>query len=168
MIKNWLFLIAFCCPLFLQCQNQEGALPRWVEKPPTGNNKYYAVGFGSSLSADVAERKARLDANSKLAKQVEPVVITVTSKIDSIVRGNQLLVERVSVVRQKVSATLTNVKELEKFNMESNGTHDVYILVEMPQKEIKRSIVAHIENDKELHSDLIRSATYRSLLKELE
>ncbi|MFO8021414.1 MAG: LPP20 family lipoprotein [Perlabentimonas sp.] len=163
-MKRIAWIIVILAPYLSQCQD----LPLWVNSPPESSSKYYAVGGGTSVSADISERKARLDANVKLAEQVEPVVETTVSRIDSVVRGNEVLVERVTIIRKKVMATLQNVTETEKVTLENNGKYTTYVLLSMPKESIANSLLNQIKHDDDLHKALTRTSVYKELLNKVE
>lgn len=161
-MKRIIFAILIAIPTFSQCQN----IPNWVNNPPKSKDKIYAVGVGNSGSADIAERKARMDANVKLAEQVEPAVYSYSSKIDTILIGNKMLIERFNVVRKKVVATLHNTQEVEKIGLEKNGTYTTYVLLSMSKKDINRSLVSLIDEDKDLKAALSKSSAYKKMVQE--
>jgi len=163
-MKRIAWIIVILAPYLSQCQD----LPLWVNSPPESDAKYYAVGEGSSVSADISERKARLDANVNLAKQVEPVVETTISRIDSTIKGNELLVERVTVIRKKVMATLQNVTETEKVTLDSNGKYTTYVLLSMPKESIANSLLNQIKQDDDLQKAIAQTSVYRELLNKVE
>lgn len=161
-MKRVLFVILIALPVFSQCQN----LPNWVNNPPKSKDKIYAVGVGNSGSADIAERKARMDASVKLAEQVEPAVYSYSSRIDTVLVGNKMLIERFNVVRKKVAATLHNTQEVEKTSFEKNGTYTAYVLLAISKKDINRSMVSLIDEDKDLKAALKKSNAYKKMLQE--
>ena len=158
-MKRILILLLVAYPYFSQSQN----LPSWVKNPPTESNTIYAVGKGTSSNAETAERKARLDANVGLAEQVSPAVITVTTRLESTVRRNKALTEKVKVVRKTVTANLQDVSIVKKFTFEDKDIHTAYILLEMPRKSINQSIIQAIDNDKELYDAVKKTKTYKNL-----
>jgi hypothetical protein len=162
-MKKAIIILLFIIPLTTFCQS----LPGWISNPPVSNEKFYAVGVGSSIDAITAERKAKMNASVSLAEQVEPAVVTITTKLVPVLRGNKILTEKVNVTRKTVSATLNNTSTSEVFRQEEeNGNHKVYVLMEMPKKEITRSLIAEIEKDKELLQALSKSKEYKKLKKE--
>jgi hypothetical protein len=165
MNKYSLYLLLFL-PFTVYCQGTLSSVPKWVNNPPNSKDKIYAVGIGTSPSSDVAERKAIMDANVNLAEKVQPAVITVTSYIDSVVLGNDILIERVNIIRKKVEATLQNTQVIDKAVLQENGKYKVYVLVEMPKKEINRSVISHINQDKELYSAIAKTKAYKKIARE--
>jgi hypothetical protein len=162
-MKRLVLIILVLLPQILLSQS----LPKWVKKPPTSSEMYYAVGMGSSGNEDVAERKARLDANVNLAKQVEHEIVTVTTRIETMIRGNKVLKERVRVIRKKVMATLTDTRVEGKHSVnERNGSVKVYMLISMPKSNINQSVINQVENDKELYATLSKSKAYIKFVNE--
>jgi hypothetical protein len=162
-MKTISLIVLLLFPVLTQSQPFTKNVPKWVDNPPKDPKKFYAVGIGTSSNAQIAERIAVLNANSKLAELVEPAVITITSKIDSVVRGNKVYIEKITVMRKSVVATLHNTRIVQRANSVKNGIYTVYVLKEMYRKEINRSVVAHIKDDKELHSAVANSDAFKSI-----
>jgi predicted transcriptional regulator len=165
-MKRILALIIILLPIFTSGQILGKRTPDWVKNTPKSSENYYAVGEGSSATLDVAERKARLNANVKLAEQVGPVVKTETTRFENVVRNNKLLKEKVYTMRKTVVASLHDTRIVEQYSKEKNGVHTVYLLVEMPKKSIAQSIISQVNNDKDLHRALAGSRAYKKLLAE--
>jgi hypothetical protein len=165
-MKKILLYSILLLPLTVQCQNSLNTTPKWVNNPPKSKDKIYAVGVGTSSSPDVAERKAIMDANVNLAENVRPAVVTITSHIDSIIQGNEILIERVNIIRKKVEATLQNTQLINKTVLEEKGKYKVYVLVEMPKKEINRSVISYVDEDKELYNAIAKTKTYKRIARE--
>lgn len=163
-MKRIFALVIVALPILAYSQLFGQRTPGWVKNPPKSGGSVYAVGEGSSSTPDVAERKARLNASVALAKQVEPTIETQTTRLQSVVRNNKVLKERVQVIRESVVATLHDTRVIEKHTAERNGTHTVYLLVEMPKKNISQSFVDQIKNDKELYQAVAKSKAYKELL----
>jgi len=167
MMKKKIVLIAFLAiPILSNCQDVGNRAPKWIKKKPESSNKIFAVGKASSASADIAYRKAMLDANKNLAKQVEPVVTTKTTKIISAVENGKVVKQKVDLIRKKVSATLSGVSEIDKYQTQTGNEFTVYVLVSMPKKAISRSIAYSIKEDSALLSKVGATKNYNDLLKE--
>jgi hypothetical protein len=167
-MKRLLLLVIFAIPLVATAQRYPTRPPKWYKTPPTAADRYYAVGKGTSASAEVAERKARLDANSKLAEMVEPAVVSVSTRIDSVVRGNVVLEEKVQIMQKRVKATLSGHRLANKSVTFKNDVYTVYILLEMPKRNLSRLIVEQINVDKELLGAISSTKVYRTILEESE
>ncbi|MDD2197033.1 MAG: LPP20 family lipoprotein [Bacteroidales bacterium] len=168
MKKHILFILVLCIPLFANCQNHRGKsnTPKWAHKLPKSNSKIFAVGKGSSGSADIAYRKAVLDANTMLAKKVAPVVTSKTSRIISTVENGKTVEKRVDVIRQKVTTSLEGVEEVNKSQTREGELYLVYVLVSIPNQAISRSIVNEINSDSTLLAKLSNTKMYNDLLSE--
>lgn len=166
-MKRLIILFIVLYPMFSACQDHSKSSKSWVENPPKSKEKIYAVGVGTSPSADIAERKAHLDASAKLAKIVEPAVVTVTSRIEPVIRNNKVLMERTRVIRKTVIANLSNVQTIDSDKIEQDGKTTVYVLVSMPRKGITKEVVDQIKEDKELYKAVSKSREYKKMLKEI-
>ena len=167
MMKKKIILIAFLTiPMLSNCQNVGNRAPKWIKKTPKSNSKIFAVGKASSASADIAYRKALLDANKNLAQQVEPVVNTKTTKIISAVENGKVVKQKVDVIRKKVSATLSGVSEIDKYQTQADNEFTVFVLLSMPKKAISRSIAYSIKEDSALLNKVGASKNYYDLLME--
>jgi len=163
-MKRIIALVIVALPISAYSQLFGQRTPGWVKNPPKSETSFYAVGQGSSPTLDVAERKARLNAGVVLAEQVEPAIESETTRLETVVRNNKVLKEKIHVIRKTLVATLHDTRVIEKHATERNGTHTVYILVEMPRKNISRSIVDQVKSDKELHEAVAKSKPYKELL----
>lgn len=165
-MKKIIFIIIILTPFLLMCQFAESQTPGWVNNPPSKRGMFVAVGNGSSTSASIAERKAVLDAHINLAKQVEPEITTVTTRLAGDLRNKSTLEPRVKIIRKTVTANLQDVRTIKKHSTERKGIHTVYVLVEMPKKSVSKAIVTQINNDDELKRALVKSKAYKQLATE--
>lgn len=165
-MKRLTFLLLIAFPLISICQNHASSKKSWVQNPPESKERVYAVGVGTSPSADIAERKAHLNASAKLAEIVEPAVVSVTSRIDPVIRGNKVLMERTRIVRKTVIANLSDVQTIDSDKIEKDGLSTVYVLVSMPRKEITKRVVEQIREDKQLYEAVFRTREYKKMVKE--
>jgi hypothetical protein len=165
-MKRLIFIVLVTLPYLLYCQSNTNNYPNWVNNPPKSTNKIFAVGVGSSSSMEIAERKANLDASVKFAEQIEPAIVTYTSRIDSVVKGKKILIEKVNIVRTTISATLSNTKISKKHGVEEDGKYTIYVLMEMPRRDIARSVVEEIRKDKELYNAVAKTEAYKQIAKE--
>lgn len=168
MKKYILFTLVLCIPLIPSCQNHRGKskAPKWAHKLPKSNSKVFAVGKGSSGSADIAYRKAVLEANTMLAKKIGPVVTSKTSKIISTVENGKTVEKKVDVIRQKVTASLEGVEEVNRYQTREGELYIAYVLVSIPNQAISRSIVNGINSDSTLLAKLSSTKMYNDLLSE--
>jgi hypothetical protein len=112
-------------------QDATDSIPDWVSKPPASSKMFYSVGIGKSRMMDIAERKAILDANIKLAEQVEP------AKVEKIKRTSKSADGRTTeeiIQREIVNAILSDVRILKRFSFQKDEEYTVYVLVEMKKK----------------------------------
>ena len=162
-MKKIAFIIIILAPFLLMCQLAKSQTPSWVNNPPSKRGMFVAVGNGSSTSASIAERKAVLDAQVNLAKQAEPEITTVTTRLANDLRNKSTLEPRVKVIRKTVTANLQDVRTIKKHTAERKGIHTVYVLVEMPKTSVSKAIVEQINHDDELKKALAKSKTYKQL-----
>ena len=162
-MKKIIFIIFVLTPFLLIYQAAKSQTPRWVKNPPTKDGMYVAIGSGSSTQADVAKRKAMLDAHVNLAKQAEPEITTETTRLVSALSNKPSLESRVKVIRKTVTANLRDVRTIKQKASERKGIHTVYVLVEMPKNSVSRAIVEEINNDDELKKALANSDVYKQI-----
>ena len=167
-MKKIIFIIIALAPLLIMCQNAESQTPNWVRKTPSKKGYFVATGVGSSADISVAQRKASLDARVNLAKQVEPEVITKTTRLANTLNSNLGLSPRIKVIYKSVSANLEDVRTVQKHTTEKNGVHTVYVLVEMSEKAVPRLIVKQINNDRELKDALAKTRAFKKLAAKAE
>ncbi len=99
---------------------QVDAVPEWYNKPPVSARRFYAAGTAVASTLELAEKKAAMDAEIQLARQVGQVKYHSTN-------GKNTTTE-------VVKAELRDVR-IERKKVISNGnTHTVYVLVSMKKK----------------------------------
>lgn len=112
-------------------QSSADSIPDWVNNPPKSKKFFYSVGVGKSAMIDVAERKAILDANIKLAEMVEP------AKVEKIRKNRQssggATIEE-TIQREVVSVVLQGVSTIKRASFQKDDMYIVYVLVEMKKK----------------------------------
>ena len=150
------FVLFFCLsiPFIAEAQPFVRFTPRWYRKPPQEQGRVFGVGEGSSSNQDVARRKAVLNANVQIAEQVETVLRTVTVKVDSIIKDDKVLIERVTNVRTSVKAELkgTSIEQI-AYKKNRNG-YTAYVLVAMDKESVRRTYVDALRSDAMLRDAL--------------
>lgn len=82
-MKKLMVLLLLLWSVAVHAQENEKSVPSWYKNPPKSAKKYYGVGVGSSASIEVAEKKARLDANTSLAEQSGKIKIEENGSINA-------------------------------------------------------------------------------------
>jgi len=104
----------------VRAQVNADAVPEWYNKPPVSARRFYAAGTAVASTLELAEKKAAMDAEIQLARQVGQVKYHSTN-------GKNTTTE-------VVKAELRDVR-IERKKVISNGnTHTVYVLVSMKKK----------------------------------
>lgn len=168
MKKHFFFILILIIPLISSSQNDSSKsnAPKWAQKTPKSNSKIFAVGKGTSASADVAYRKSVLDANKMLAESVGSVVTSKTTRIISSVENGNAVEKKVEVIRKSVTANLKGVEQIDKHQTQEGEIYIVHVLLSIPNKAISRSIVNGITSDSSLLGKLSSSKAYKDLLSE--
>ena len=103
-------------------------VPDWFKNPPTSSRKFYGAGEGISAYLDIAEKKAIMSANLKLAEQVsqpkKKEIKSTTKRVDG--TDNEATIQRTIV-----EAKLKGVTIIKKSVNQKGNKYIVYILVEM-------------------------------------
>jgi hypothetical protein len=109
-------------------QEATDSIPDWFKNPPTSSRKFYGAGEGTSMSLDIAEKKAMLNANLRLAEQVKPPKVkeikSTTKRVDG--SNKEEIIQRTIVEAKLKGVTIINKSVTQKGDM-----YVVYILVEM-------------------------------------
>jgi len=112
-------------------QTATDSIPEWVNKPPVSSRMFYGVGVGKSRMMDVAEKKAILDANLKLAEQVEPAKVKKIKKTTKSADGRTI---EETIQREVISTILSDVRVIKRASFQNDEEYTVYVLVEMKKK----------------------------------
>lgn len=107
------------------------SIPKWYDNPPKSSKKYFGAGVGSSLSIDIAESKALLDAKTKIAEQFGKVKYSnkkITNKVG--MTGKQ----EETIQSKQIEAKLSDVRLVKKAVMRDGDNYTVYVLCEMKRR----------------------------------
>ncbi len=109
-------------------QKANASIPDWFKNPPTSSRKLYGAGEGISMYLDIAEKKAMMSANLRLAEQVnKPKTKEIKNKTKT-VSGQD---NETTIQRTVVEAKLKGVTIIKKAVVQSGDKYIVYLLVEM-------------------------------------
>lgn len=127
MKKILLFLLLFAA-IDAIAQEATDSIPDWFKNPPTSSRKFYGAGEGNSPYLDIAEKKAMLNANLRLAEQVnKPKTKEIKNKTKTVTgQDNEQTIQRTVV-----EAKLKGVTVIKKAVLQKGDKYIVYVLVEM-------------------------------------
>lgn len=127
-MKKLLFISLLLAAMTSSAQEVTDSIPTWFSNPPTSKRMLYGAGKGVSAFMDVAEKKAILSANLKLAEQVNPPkekeIKSTTKRVDG--SDNETIIQRTIVEAKLKGVTIINKSVIQKGDM-----YIVYVLVEM-------------------------------------
>jgi|GEM_PF-3480179 hypothetical protein len=145
-------------------QNFVDSVPDWFTSTPSVPGKIVGVGSGNSMNMEMALQKADMDAKVKLASKVKPVITTITTKIDSSFRGDELVIQKVTIIRNKVAATLSDVRVERKVFMKDGDRFTAYIMLSTDEKSVKSTFVEMIDHESAVKQALADKGLYQTLL----
>jgi hypothetical protein len=124
-----ILLIAFILSSFsVLAQEANDSIPDWYSNPPKSSRKFYGAGEGVSNYLDIAEKKAIMFANLRLAEQANtPKTKEIKSKTKT-VNGQD---NEATIQRTIVEAKLKGVTIIKKSVIQKGDKYYVYILSEM-------------------------------------
>lgn len=127
MKKTLLFSLLFVAMNSI-AQEATDSIPTWFSNPPTSSKKFYGAGEGTSLYLDIAEKKAMLNANLRLAEQVnQPKTKEIKNKTKTVSgQDNEQTIQRTIL-----EAKLKGVTIIKKAVVQKGDKYIVYLLVEM-------------------------------------
>lgn len=109
-------------------QEATDSIPDWFSNPPKSSKKFYGTGKGVSNFLDIAEKKAIMNANLKLAEQVStPKKKEIKNKTKT-VSGQD---NEATIQRTITEAKLKGVTIIKKAVVQRDDKYYVYILSEM-------------------------------------
>lgn len=130
-MKKILFIAMLFTAIGANAQDQVVSTPKWYSNPPVSSKKFYGVGEGTSMSMDIAEKKAMLSANLQIAEQAEPASIKEIEKTSVSADGK---IRKEKIQRKVVKAELTRVKVVKKTYIQNGDKYTVYVMLEMKKK----------------------------------
>ncbi|MHC1705864.1 MAG: LPP20 family lipoprotein [Tenuifilaceae bacterium] len=130
-MKNILVVTLLLAVITANAQQTSNSVPDWYGNPPVSNKKFYGVGVGTSKSMEIAEKKAKLEANLQLAEQVEPAKVKeIKTKTKS---ADGKIIEE-TIIREIVNTSLSGVTQVKKVVTQKDDLYTIYVLVEMKKK----------------------------------
>ncbi len=127
-MKKLLFIAILLSSVGCSAQEVNDSIPEWYSNPPTSSRKFYGAGEGVSEYLDIAEKKAIMYANYRLAEQVsQPKTKEIKSKTKT-VSGQD---NETTIQRTIVEAKLKGVTIIKKSVIQKGDKYYVYILSEM-------------------------------------
>lgn len=127
-MKNILLITFLLIAMSTAAQETTDSIPDWFKNPPTSSKKLYGAGEGTSPYLDIAEKKAMLNANLRLAEQVnQPKTKEIKNKTKT-VSGQD---NETTIQRTILEAKLKGVTVIKKQVVQSGDKYIVYLLVEM-------------------------------------
>jgi len=130
-MKNILVVTLMLAVITANAQQTSDSVPDWFGKPPVSNKKFYGVGVGTSKSMEIAEKKAKLEANLQLAEQVEPAKVKeIKTKTKS---ADGKIIEE-TIIREIVNTSLSGVTQVKKVVTQKDDLYIIYVMLEMKKK----------------------------------
>lgn len=127
-MKKFLFIAILISSFGCNAQEANDSIPEWFSNPPTSSRKFYGAGEGVSNYLDIAEKKAIMNANLRLAEQVNtPKKKEIKSKTKTVSgQDNESTIQRTIL-----EAKLKGVTVIKKSVIQKGDKYYVYILSEM-------------------------------------
>lgn len=127
-MKKLLFIALVLSTFSGLAQEATDSIPEWYSNPPKSSRKFYGVGEGVSNFLDIAEKKAMLNANLRLAEQVNtPKKKEIKNKTKTVTgQDNEETIQRTIV-----EAKLKGVTIIKKSVIQKSDKYYVYVLAEM-------------------------------------
>jgi hypothetical protein len=127
-MKKTLLFILLIAAINSIAQEATDSIPSWFKNPPTSSRKYYGVGEGLSINLSIAEQKAILYANLRLAEQVKPAKVKEIKSKSKMADGS---IKEETIQRTVTEANLRGVTIIKKSVVQKGDKYIVYIMVEM-------------------------------------
>ncbi|RPH34454.1 MAG: hypothetical protein EHM93_00025 [Bacteroidales bacterium] len=127
-MKKILIITFLLTTMSTVAQESTDTIPNWFSNPPTSSRKFYGAGEGISAYLDIAEKKATMNANLKLAEQVnKPKKKELKNKTKTVSgQDNEQIIQRTIV-----EAKLKGVSIIKKSVVQKGDKYIVYVLAEM-------------------------------------
>lgn len=146
-------------------------IPDWYSNPPQDPNYLFSPATAMSRDMQLAVDKAKQQARSDLASQLETKIEGLTKKFDEEVGLNEdseLLSQFTQVSKAVVSTTLNGTRVSKQELLVENNIYRAYILMELPLGAANAALMQKIKQNNTMYTRFRSTQAFDELEKEVE
>jgi len=147
-------------------------IPAWFLNPPSDPDNLYAATTSSaadlSMAFETAENAGRVDITSEIQTKVTAMFRRYRQEVGA---GEDSELESLSeaISQEVVSEVVRGIRrELGEVKQEGSVTYRVYVLMKMPLRLAKATLVSKVKADSNMHLRFRASEAFKELEKEVE
>ncbi|MEW6750222.1 MAG: hypothetical protein AB1505_04510 [Candidatus Latescibacterota bacterium] len=160
--------------LLLGCASSRtdlGDAPGWYSKPPRAEDHLYAAATATSRDMQMAIDKARTQAQTGLAGQLETRLGNLTKQFAEEVgsgEGSELLEQFTSATKAVIDQTLNGAQIDKQKHVQEGPGYRAYVLMTLPVGAANQALMERIRANQNLYTRFQASQAFEELNKELE
>jgi len=147
-------------------------IPAWFLNPPSDPDNLYAATTSSStnlsMAFDTAEDAGRVDITSEIQTKVTAMFRRYRQEVGA-GEDSELASFSEAISKEGVSEVVRGIRrELGEVKQEGSVTYRVYVLMKMPLRLAKETLVRKVKADGDMHLRFRASEAFKELEKEVE
>jgi hypothetical protein len=146
-------------------------MPGWYQTPPSDPDHLYGVATATSKDMQMAINKAKTEAQTSLAQQLDTQLGNLTKQFQEEVGGGQdseLLQQFSSATKAVTNQSLVGAKIDQTKLVKEEGLQRAYVLMSLPIGAVNKLLVDKIKADQNLYTRFQATKAYEELNNELE
>ena len=153
--------------------NQEvvDKIPEWLLKPPADQEHLYAAASATSRDLQVAMQKARINAQTDLAQQLNNRLANLTKQFqeETGLAGDSALLSQFSSATKAVTQqTLEGARVDQQQLMPEKEVYRAYVLMSLPLGQANQLLMSKLKANQELYTRFRATQAFGELDKELQ
>ncbi|MEW6753262.1 MAG: hypothetical protein AB1505_20120 [Candidatus Latescibacterota bacterium] len=148
-----------------------GDIPDWYLSPPTDDSYIFAPATSTSRDMQMAVNKAKAQAQTAIAGQLETKLGNLTKQFQEEVgsgEDSELLEQFTSATKIVVQQTLNGARVDQQKLLTEKGIYRAYVLMSLPVGAANQALMEKIKANQNLYTRFRASQAFEELNKELE
>lgn len=145
--------------------------PDWLLKPPSDPQHLYAAATATSRDLQVAMQKARLNAQTELAQQLNTRLANLSKQFQEetgLGDDSGLLSQFSSATKAVASQTLEGARVAQQELRDEKGVYRAYVLMDLPLGQANRLVLEKLKRNQDLYTRFRATQAYGELDQEMQ
>lgn len=146
-------------------------IPEWLLKPPADQEHLYAAATATSQDLQVAMQKARINAQTDLAQQLNNRLANLTKQFQEetgMAEDSALLSQFSSATKAVTQQTLEGARVDQQQLMPEKEVYRAYVLMSLPLGQANQLLMSKLKANQELYTRFRATQAFDELDKELK
>jgi hypothetical protein len=148
-----------------------GGIPDWFSNPPTDENYLFAPATATSRDMQLAINKAKTQATTAIAGQLETKLGNLTKQFQEEVgqgQDSELLEQFTSATKVVVQQTLNGARGDQERLVKESGLFRAYVLMSLPVGAANQALMERVKANQALYTRFRATQAFDDLNKELD